>query len=223
MDGTDFLPSYRAPQQAAEYCRGGHGPALVHAHVVRPYSHSLSDDERHYKTAAERQLESQRDPVLHFPQLLIQEGILDRRMLQDITHEVDPEIHQATEQALRDTPPDPGRRDARDSYPETIDPTAPAFAAHAEPRGAPMTMVDLINATLREEMRRNPRHPGVRRRRAADCGRSANLGKVKGKGGVFKSDPRPGNRIPPRAAASNTPLAGKGPSWGAPSVWRPAA
>ena len=33
VDGTDFVASYRAMSQAAEYCRAGHGPALVHAHV----------------------------------------------------------------------------------------------------------------------------------------------------------------------------------------------
>ncbi len=185
VDGTDFQASYRTLQQAAAYCRSGQGPALVHAHVVRPYSHSLSDDERHYKTAAERQLESQRDPVLHFPQMLIQDGILDRRMLQDITHEVDLEIHQATEQALRDAPPDPAGT-LHELYSETIDPTAPAFSVRAEPHGAPMTMVDLMNATLREEMRRNPAIL-VFGEDVGDCGRAANLGKVKGKGGVFKA------------------------------------
>src|SRR5690348_15880376 len=45
VDGTNFVESYRALKHATEYCRGGHGPALVHASVTRPYSHSLSDDE----------------------------------------------------------------------------------------------------------------------------------------------------------------------------------
>src|SRR5579862_4186597 len=64
VDGTDFLASYRALNRAFAHCRSGQGPALLHAHVVRLYSHSLSDDERLYKTAQERQTESGRDPVL---------------------------------------------------------------------------------------------------------------------------------------------------------------
>src|SRR5690349_17027054 len=93
VDGTDFLASFRTMKTAVEYAREGRGPALVHAHVTRPYSHSLSDDERAYKTAAEREAEGERDPVLRFPRFLIDQGIIDRHMLQNITHEVDEEVH----------------------------------------------------------------------------------------------------------------------------------
>ncbi len=107
VDGTDFLASYRAMKAAVQYCREGERPALVHAHVIRPYSHSLSDDERLYKTVAEREAESARDPVLKFPKFLIDEGVIDRYALQRITHEVDEEVNQATQQALSDEPPAP--------------------------------------------------------------------------------------------------------------------
>src|SRR6185503_5617905 len=95
VDGTDFLASYRALRDAVEHCRAGKGPALVHAHVTRPYSHSLSDDERLYKPAAEREAEAARDPVLTFPQMLVEHGILDRHMLQRIMHEIDEEVERA--------------------------------------------------------------------------------------------------------------------------------
>jgi len=55
--------SYRALTEAAEYARARKGPALVHASVTRPYSHSLSDVERDYKTKAEREAEELREPV----------------------------------------------------------------------------------------------------------------------------------------------------------------
>jgi len=44
VDGTDPVVSYAAMKRAVAHCRVGKGPAFVHAHVIRPYSHSLSDD-----------------------------------------------------------------------------------------------------------------------------------------------------------------------------------
>src|SRR3984957_19243956 len=99
VDGCDFLASYEALQAAGAYCRDGNGPALVHAHVIRPYSHSLSDDERLYKTAAERQSEQARDPLVSFPKLLLEEGVLDENALRRITLEVDREVHDAAQEA----------------------------------------------------------------------------------------------------------------------------
>ena len=183
VDGTDFFASYRAMQSAVAYCREGNGPALVRATCIRPYSHSLSDDERLYKPPAEREAEAARDPVLLFPTLLIDEGVIDRRMLQNITHEIDEEVHEVTQQALRDPAPAPSTALAH-LYSE-IDPCGPQFSAEPHFHGAPMTMVDLINATLREEMRRNPAIL-VFGEDVADCSREANLCEVKGKGGVFK-------------------------------------
>ena len=184
FDGTDFLASYRAVKAAADYCRQHQGPALLHAHVIRPYSHSLSEDERTYKTKAERDAEAGRDPVLTFPKLLIDEGVIDRQMLQNITHEIDVEIHEATHQALRDEPPSPDST-MRHLYSETVDPTSEEFSAQPQFQGAPMTMVDLINAALREEMRRNP-DILVFGEDVADSSREQNLAELKGKGGVFK-------------------------------------
>ncbi|MCL4401359.1 MAG: dehydrogenase E1 component subunit alpha/beta [Acidobacteria bacterium] len=183
VDGTDLMASYGAMREAAAYCRAGSGPALVHAHVIRPYSHSLSDDERLYKTAAERQAESERDPVLNFPKLLIQEGVLDRHALQRITHEIDLEVHEATQAALRADPPEPDSALAH-LYSD-VDPAAEEFSTAPRLTGEPMTMVDLLNATLREEMRRNA-DIVVFGEDVADCSRAANLSEVKGKGGVFK-------------------------------------
>ena len=184
VDGTDLLASYLAMQAAVEYCRAGRGPALVHGHVIRPYSHSLSDDERLYKTAAERQAETERDPVLRFPKFLIDEGVIDRHMLQRITHEIDDEVNRATHEVLLEDPPAPETALVH-LYSESVDPTSATFVAQPQFRGAPMTMVDLINATLHEEMRRNP-DILVFGEDVADCSREESLREVKGKGGVFK-------------------------------------
>jgi len=184
VDGADFLASYRVLRAAVAWCRSGQGPALVHAHVTRPYSHSLSDDERMYKTAAERQAEAERDPVLNFPRYLVEEGVLDRHMLQRITFEIDQEVQAATTEALSEDPPRPETA-LEHLYSSRIDPTSPDFDARPAWRGGPLTMVDLLNATLREEMRRNP-DIVIFGEDVGDCSREDNLAEVKGKGGVFK-------------------------------------
>lgn len=184
IDGTDFNASYSAMRAAAEYCRQGHGPAVVHAHVIRPYSHSLSDDERMYKTAAERAAEAARDPVMQFPKWLVDEGVLDRHALQRIVHEIEQEIQQDTQRALREDPPSP--ESARlHLYSERCDPASDEFDVPARAEGDPKTMVDLLNSALREEMRRNP-DIVVFGEDVADCSDEQKLTEVKGKGGVFK-------------------------------------
>jgi 2-oxoisovalerate dehydrogenase E1 component len=185
VDGCDFVASWQALSQAAEYCRAGHGPALVHASCTRPYSHSLSDEERLYKTEAERAAEAERDPIVRFPERLLAEGVFDTYALQVLVHDVDLEIQQATETALRAAPP------ARESaflhlYSDRTDPTSDAFASEPHFSGEPRTMVDEINRTLAEEMRRDPRLL-VFGEDVADCSRAENLREVKGKGGVFKA------------------------------------
>jgi 2-oxoisovalerate dehydrogenase E1 component len=185
VDGTDFLASYEAMRSAEAYCRAGNGPALVHAHVTRPYSHSLSDDERLYKTKAEREAESARDPLLRFPEWLIQEGILDGHGLQHIVHELDLEIQRATERVLRAPAPAPNSA-LLHLYSESVDPLSSAFSTTPELSGEPRTMVDSINLTLHEEMRRDSRVI-VFGEDVADCSREENLCEVKGKGGVFKA------------------------------------
>ena len=184
MDGTDFVSSYRAMRTAAAYCREGRGPALVHAHCIRPYSHSLSDDERSYKTAREREDEALRDPVITFPQFLVEEGIAEQHDLERIVREIHHELFEDSKIALRAVPPAPETA-LLHLYSETVDPTSSAFDHPAEPMGDPRTMADMINATLKEEMRRNDRMV-IFGEDVADCSREGNLSEVKGKGGVFK-------------------------------------
>ena len=207
VDGTDFLASYKVLLEAVAYCRARQGPALVHAHVTRPYSHSLSDDERLYKPPAERQAEAERDPVLRFPKFLVDEGVLDRHRLQLVLHEVDEEVQEATQRALEAPAPEPGSA-LTHLYSDAVNPASPEFAAEPRFQGEPMTMVDLLNATLREEMRRNSKIL-VFGEDVADSSREANLRQVKGKGGVFKVTA--GLQIEFGSARSfNTPLAEAG-------------
>jgi 2-oxoisovalerate dehydrogenase E1 component len=185
VDGTDFLASWRALEQAIAYVRERKGPALVHAAVIRPYSHSLSDDERSYKTKEERAAEANRDPLLRFPEWLLAEGVLDRHALKRITHEVDEEIAKATDRALSALPPPRGSA-LKFLYSDEVDPTGDRFDAEPHFEGGPRTMVDEINVTLTEEMERNP-HMVVFGEDVADSCREGSLTEVKGKGGVFKA------------------------------------
>lgn len=184
-DGNDFLASYRTVEEALQYVRAGHGPALVHAHVIRPYSHSLSDDEKLYKTQAERDAEAARDPIITYPRWLIDEGLLDEHAYKRISHEINVEIQEIAERALHAIPP--ATSTALDYlYSDKIDPSSDEFEAEPRFEGEPRTMVDEINLTLAEEMARDPKIM-VFGEDVADCSREESLGEVKGKGGVFKA------------------------------------
>jgi 2-oxoisovalerate dehydrogenase E1 component len=170
--------------EAVAWCRSRRLPALVHATVVRPYSHSHSDDERAYKTAAERAEEVARDPITRFAESLRQGGMLSEADLTDIARDVDREVNDAATEALKAARPSPNSA-ALYVYSPDIDPTSSAFETSSQPDGAADTIVAAINRTLKDEMAANPRVV-VFGEDVADCTREANLAEVAGKGGVFK-------------------------------------
>ena len=183
-DGTDVLASYRACGEAIAYARARKGPALVHAKVIRPYSHSLSDDERLYKTAAERAEEARRDPIVRFGDFLKSEGVANEAALASIAKDVEKEISGAAERAV--AAPKPSKDTAAlYVYSPDVDPTGAAFETPRDPEGKPDTMVAAINRTLKDEMSRNPRIV-VFGEDIADCSRETAVEEVPGKGGVFK-------------------------------------
>ncbi len=186
VDGTDFVETYDAMRYAAEYCRKRMGPAFVHARVIRPYSHSLSDDEAAYRPKSEREQDAQKDPVGRLSRLLLDEGILTKEDLEKLHAEVDAEINDAADRALAAEIPEPESA-YQFVYSPDVDPTSAAFSTPAaSPVGAqPTTMVDLINACLKDEMKRDPRIV-VFGEDVADASRDAVLDECKGKGGVFK-------------------------------------
>ncbi len=184
-DGTEPLESYAALRRATEHCRARKGPALIHAHVIRPYSHSLSDDEKLYKCETERSAEAQRDPLPKFALFLVREGILEESEIEALEAEVDREIIAATDRALAAELPSP------DSiykwvYSPDVDPTSRDFEANPKKEGHPKTMVEMVSITLLDEMKRDERII-VFGEDVADCSREESLSTVKGKGGVFKA------------------------------------
>ncbi len=216
IDGTDPVVSYAAFTRAVAHCRAGIGPAFVHAHVIRPYSHSLSDDEKLYRPDIERQNDAARDPISRTQMFLIREGILDEKSINKLEKEVDQELQEAVDRALQAAPPAP-ESVTKFVYSPDLDPTSNVFdtqdrdrtgegarasnpsspateglrtateqAAH-DKKHAPKTMADLINLTLHDEMKRDERII-VFGEDVADCSREEYLRQkmVKGKGGVFK-------------------------------------
>ena len=184
IDGTDFVGSYKAVTAAVDYARQRKGPALVHAKVIRPYSHSLSDDEKLYKTADERTSEAKRDPISRLARYLGEEGIATEAELQKIVREVEDEVNTAAATAVKAERPAPDTATLY-VYSPDVDPASAAFAAQPVTEGKPDTMVAAINHTLKDEMRRDPRIV-VFGEDVADCTRESALETVSGKGGVFK-------------------------------------
>ena len=190
IDGTDPIASYVAMSQAVAYARAGHGPAMVHGHVTRPYSHSLSDDERQYRSEEEVQAETARDPIAKMQLWLLREGILDAEGINRLERKVDEEVQRAADRALQAVLPSTRPEDIlRHQYSEDLKPTDARFetktAATAD--ASERTMAELENLCLKDEMRRDPRIV-VFGEDVADATRDEALrgGKLKGKGGVFK-------------------------------------
>jgi 2-oxoisovalerate dehydrogenase E1 component len=188
IDGTDAIASYQAMVEAVAYCRSGAGPAVVHGHVTRPYSHSLSDDERLYRSKDEIEADALRDPISRMQMWLLREGVLDAQGINELERKVDEDVQRAADRALAAVLPTPDTI-LKHVYSEDMNPTDARFATKAAVTAddTERTMADLINATLHDEMRRDERVV-VFGEDVADATRDKALreGKLKGKGGVFK-------------------------------------
>ncbi len=184
FDGCNFLESYARLKDALSYLRGGRGPVLAHAHVIRPYSHSLSDDERLYRSDQERTDEARRDPLSLMKEFLLREELATEEELEAIGASVIREVDEASDQALAMPPPDTGSY-ALHLYSSQTDPTSQAFDTEPVLSGKEGTMVDLLNHCLQDEVARDERIL-VFGQDVADATREKALEEVKGKGGVFK-------------------------------------
>jgi 2-oxoisovalerate dehydrogenase E1 component len=185
VDGCDPIASYFALKGAVARARAADGgPGLVHAHTIRPYSHSLSDDQVLYRAPEERQAEARRDPIPAFAAFLERAGVATAEFLRALREEVDREVDEASQAALAAAKPAPSSA-LRHVYSESVDPCSSRFEAPARAEGDPKTMVDLLNACLRDEMERGERVV-IFGEDVADCSREGRLAEVKGKGGVFK-------------------------------------
>ena len=175
---------------AMEHCRAGKGPAFVHGHCVRVYSHSFSDDDKGYRLSSERDADAMRDPLHKLQMRLLREGILSTGELNELEQEIDEQIAAAAIRAVAAAIP-PVLGIMRHVYSEDYDPAReelasdPLWIENGTKPDADRTMADMINTCLRDEMRRDPRIL-VFGEDVADASRADALKEVKGKGGVFK-------------------------------------
>ena len=184
IDGTDFFASLEALREATAYVRARNGPSLVHARVIRPYSHSLSDDEKLYKPPAEREAEARRDPIARFAEFLQSHGLATADDLQAMAAEVHHEVNEAARKALAAQKPDKSTG-ALWVYSPDVDPSAAQFETEPHPESKPDTMVTALNRTLKDEMARDARIV-LFGEDVADASKKEALPLVPGKGGVFK-------------------------------------
>jgi 2-oxoisovalerate dehydrogenase E1 component len=186
-DGTDVEETYKAAGEVVQWARQRKGPALLHAHCTRPYSHSLSDDERLYRPAVEREEQDKKDALVRTRKLILQREAATEEELREIERIAQKEVHDAAEEALTHPQPDPSTATMH-LFSESVDPTGGAFDTEDDPdyrRGRDLTMVDLLNSCLKDEMERDPRIV-VFGEDVADASREEALSECRGKGGVFK-------------------------------------
>ena len=186
-DGNCPIESYKTMKLAEQYLREGHGPALVHAHVTRPYSHSLSDDHGMYRTQEDLNEEHQMDVINSFPLFLAESEYLTSSEIESVKTEAAKEVKIAFEECMQT--PWPTKDTAMDYlYSANVDPTSASFETEAKFEGKPdIPMAGGINLVLKHEIQRNP----LMRVFGQDVADFSQLEKLdnpelKGKGGVFK-------------------------------------
>ncbi len=198
IDGTDPEASYEALAAAVAHCRAGNGPAFVHGHCVRVYSHSFSEDDKYYRLRSEREADAMRDPLHKLQMRLLREGILSPGELNALEQQIDEQVAAAALRAVAAPVPQISSI-TRHIYSEDFDPARAELATEpkqtekggksdktgSDKTGSDKTMADMINACLRDEMRRDPRIV-VYGEDVADATREEALKEVKGKGGVFQ-------------------------------------
>ncbi|MDA8792829.1 dehydrogenase E1 component subunit alpha/beta [Bacteriovoracaceae bacterium] len=187
VDGSNPLECFEIVKNAENYLRDGNGPVLIHASVTRPYSHSLSDDQKMYRTNAELDAEKETDVIKSFPKTLIEKKLMSENEIEAIRKEAHEEVAVALKKALETDWPEKETY-ADFMYSTEIDPTSENYDTIAKPEGkADIPIAGAINTVLKEEVKKN----SLIRVFGEDVADFSQLEKLddndlKGKGGVFK-------------------------------------
>jgi 2-oxoisovalerate dehydrogenase E1 component len=153
-DGLDVFDSFRAMREAVAFVRSGAGAAMVHATVVRIHSHSNSDRQDLYRTPEELAEAKAADPLPRFRKLLIDTALLSDEDLRAIEAQNERTYEEASDRARAAPEPDPAT--VHDFV--MPEPWIPEKWPEGLPdeTGEEMSLVQALNATLKDEFRRNP-------------------------------------------------------------------
>ncbi len=176
-DGTDYFESRRLGAEAVAHVRAGFGPALIHAEVTRPYSHSASDTQSKYRSVVELADEEAHDPITRLEAQLVEAGVLTERSAARIRAEAVAAVAKAAHVAVAAPRPDPSTVLDHVWEVPVVDEGEPGGEGPAVTFGAAIT------TTLAAEMERNERIR-VFGQDVADAEEDV-LADVEGKGGVF--------------------------------------
>ncbi|MBX5493553.1 MAG: thiamine pyrophosphate-dependent dehydrogenase E1 component subunit alpha [Chloroflexi bacterium] len=110
VDGTDVLAVYERTRAAVARARAGDGPTLIEARVYRLTAHTSDDDDRRYRSEAERAEARQHDPLPRFERVLRARGVLNDALLAALQARIAREVAEAV--ALAEAAPLPAPADA---------------------------------------------------------------------------------------------------------------
>jgi 2-oxoisovalerate dehydrogenase E1 component len=152
-DGTDAFDSFRAMREAVAFAAAGRGCAIVHAMCVRIGPHSNSDRQELYRSAEELAAARAADPLPKLRRRLLEEGLATEEQLAAIEAENARAYEEAADRARTAPDPDPA------SIFEFVSPdpwTPPDAAGLPDGTGDELSLLQALNATLKEEFRANP-------------------------------------------------------------------
>lgn len=182
LDGTDYFGVRERAAIAIAHVRAGVGPALIHANVTRPYSHSAADTQSKYRSPDELALETAGDPITKLGAALQRAGVLTEEDARELKEEARLEVARAAKEALAAARPDPATVTHHVfAMPDLPVPDEPAAAPAAG--GDAVLFGEAIRRTLHERMEADERIR-VFGEDVADA-RETVLAQVEGKGGVF--------------------------------------
>lgn len=105
VNGNDVLAVYRAAVEARDRALAGEGPTLLECKTYRFLGHYVGDPED-YRTPEEVEEHKKNDPLPRFEKVLVEAGMLNEELMQQIVAETQQEAEEALEFALSSPDPD---------------------------------------------------------------------------------------------------------------------